>query len=183
MWDHFSLLQTFAYISASRFMFCKASETFCEDEHGDIKYEDSTQGNATRYCHSKNADTGFTVTFAFTRRKIFRNRKNKKEIDSTKSRLQQIKEGNYGRRARPKLNEGSTYVIVTQELIDILTPACDKREQEERETRKGLVKKFSSLFSNFTSHTRRFKSVIKCKYKRSMRFSYATSRSSYSNDL
>lgn len=110
---------------------------------------------------------------------------NKKETDSTKSRLQQIKEGNYGRRARPKLNEGATYVIVTQELIDILTPACDKREQEERETRKGLVKKFSSLFSYFTSHTRRFKSVMKCKCKRkgSMRFSYATSRSSYSNKL
>ena len=66
MWDDFPLLHTFAYVSAGRFMFYKASETFCENESKDIyKHEDSTEGNATRYCHSKNEDTGFTFTFVF----------------------------------------------------------------------------------------------------------------------
>ena len=87
MWDDFPLLHTFAYVSAGRFMFYKASETFCENESKDIyKHEDSTEGNATRYCHSKNEDTGFTFTFVFvfvfafvfTRRNRFERNKFKK---------------------------------------------------------------------------------------------------------
>jgi len=108
-----------------------------------------------------------------------------KETNSKKSRLQQIKKGNYGRRARPGFNEGATYLQVTQELINILKPACDKREQEEREKGKGMVKKFSSSLSNFTSRRRHFNSVVckeetmECKGNGSMRFSNVTARSSY----
>ena len=120
--------------------------------HMKTKLKETPKDIALRKMHAHTAPAMFTI----------RETEQKKTTGNT-TRLQEIQRGNYSRsslrsQASYEVYKGAPKVEVTQELLDILTPAAEKNVDNEADQVKGLMRRMGSSFTSFSSTRRLSKS-------------------------